>query len=258
MQISGSKVLMESLSTCTKVCQQGMATQTGIMSTARRHNAAGKLLYTYLLHRIVRKLSHPKSHSHCKRLSIRKFSLTDQTEKVITATQVWLERAVIGLNLCPFAKSVHLRQSIRYCVSEARNIKALSKTLVQELSYLQEADPDVCETTLLIHPYVLNDFLDYNDFLAIADEHIEELDLYGEIQIASFHPNYRFAGSGFGDEDITNFTNRSPYPLLHLIRETSIERALASIANPAIIFERNIKTMQRLGNDGWKRLWTVS
>lgn len=184
--------------------------------------------------------------------------IDNQSKKVIADTQLWLERAVIGLNLCPFAKSVHVRKGIRYCVSDARTTKALSQTLIQELTYLQETAPEVCETTLLIHPYVLNSFLDYNDFLAIADKHIEQLELYGEIQIASFHPQYRFAGSGFADEDITNYTNRSPYPLLHLIRETSIERALASISNPSIIFERNIKTMQLLGNDGWKRLWTVS
>lgn len=180
---------------------------------------------------------------------------TTQTEAVIIATQQWLERAVIGLNLCPFAKAVHVRKGIRYCVSEARDTEALSQTLIHELSHLQRTDPAICETTLLIHPYVLTDFLDYNDYLSRADQHIEDLNLSGEIQIASFHPQYRFAGSGPADQDIENYTNRSPYPLLHLIREQSIERALASSSDAAVIYERNIKTMHRLGHEGWKNLW---
>jgi uncharacterized protein len=176
---------------------------------------------------------------------------TDHT--FIADTQTWLTRAVIGLQLCPFAKAVHLKNQIRYVVSHARQPQALLETLVQELQHLVQADPQVIETTLLIHPDVLTDFFDYNDFLDIADAALLELDLDGVLQIASFHPQYQFAGT---DPDaIENHTNRSPYPTLHLLREASIESAMQNFEGADAIVDRNIATLQHLGLEGWRKLW---
>lgn len=171
---------------------------------------------------------------------------------IIACTQAWLEKAVIGLNLCPFAKAVHVKNQIRYAVSKARTPEALLADLIGELNILHAADPAQLDTTLLIHPKVLTDFLDYNDFLDVADAAIDNLGLTGEIQIASFHPHYQFAGSG--PDDIDNYTNRSPYPTLHLLREESIERAVAAFPDAADIFEKNIATLRRLGHTGWRLL----
>ncbi len=170
----------------------------------------------------------------------------------IEATQHWLEQAVIGLNLCPFAKAVHSKQQIRWVHSTARDTGALLAELVQELHALAAADPERIDTTLLIHPQVLNDFFAFNDFLALADVALEHGGLEGEIQIASFHPHYQFAGSAA--DDICNFSNRSPYPTLHLLREASVERALAASPDAATIYERNIETLKRLGHRGWAGL----
>jgi uncharacterized protein len=171
----------------------------------------------------------------------------------IDDTRQWLERAVIGLNLCPFAKAVHVKSQIRYVVSEAQNIDHLVEDLIDELTTLAEADPEKIDTTLLIHPHVLNDFLDYNDFLDIADRVIAEMKLEGEIQVASFHPQYQFADTEI--DDITNFTNRSPYPTLHLLREASVARAVAAFPEASEIFEKNIATLRTLGRAGWAALW---
>ena len=173
-----------------------------------------------------------------------------EAEQIVVATRTWLEKAVIGLNLCPFAKPVKNR--IRYAVSEADSPEALRADLVDELQTLAEADPEEIETTLLIHPRVLSDFLDYNDFLEVADETLEDLDLVGEIQIASFHPRYQFAGTE--PDDIENYTNRSPYPMLHLLREASVEAAVDSHPDTHKINERNVETMRALGHEGWRRL----
>lgn len=174
--------------------------------------------------------------------------------EVIDATRLWLERAVIGLNLCPFAKAVHLKRQIRYVVSAAADEEALLADLAHELSLLAEADIEEVETTLLIHPGVLGDFLDFNDFLDVADAAVAELGLEGELQVASFHPAYRFEGSS--PDDIENFSNRAPYPTLHLLRESSIDKAVAAFPDAANIYERNIETLRALGPAGWQRLWT--
>lgn len=183
--------------------------------------------------------------------------MSDRGAKVhasyIEATRAWLERAVIGLDLCPFARSVHLSNRIRFCVSDARRPETLLEDLARELIALQEADPDACETTLLIHPWVFGDFLDFNDFLDAVDGAIEELGLEGEIQVASFHPDYQFAGTV--PDDIENYTNRSPYPTLHLLRESSIERAVAAHPDIDGVPEKNIRTLRALGIEGWRRLW---
>jgi hypothetical protein len=178
---------------------------------------------------------------------------TPTDESVIAATRIWLERAVIGLNLCPFAKSVHVKDQIRYVVSAATTPEELLAELVRELEVLAEASPEKIDTTLLMHPQVLGDFLDYNDFLDVADGALEELQLDGILQIASFHPDYQFDGTEF--DDISNFSNRSPYPTLHLIREDSIEQAVAAFPDAADIYERNIETLQRLGVAGWRALF---
>lgn len=170
----------------------------------------------------------------------------------IEATKAWLEKAVIGLNLCPFARAVHVRNQIRYVASEAETPEALLVDLIRELQTLASTDAEEIETTLLIHPRVLTDFLDYNDFLDVADAAVAELGLEGEIQVASFHPQYQFSGTG--PDDIENYTNRSPYPMLHLLREASVERAVETLSDPAEIYERNIETLRRLGPEGLRRL----
>jgi hypothetical protein len=181
-------------------------------------------------------------------------STTSPRGDAIAATRRWLERAVIGLNLCPFAKAVHLKQQIRWVESAATNPETLRDELLRELELLRDTPTEQVETTLLIHPQVLGDFDDYNDFLDVADAALVQLGLEGELQIASFHPDYRFAGTE--PDDIENHSNRSPFPTLHLLRESSIERAVAAFPDAADIYERNIETLQRLGHAGWRRLWT--
>jgi hypothetical protein len=173
-------------------------------------------------------------------------------EAAIAATRDWVERAVIGLNLCPFAKSVQAKNQIRYALSAAQTPEDLLADFIAELHLLQAADPSDIDTTLLVHPGVLADFLDYNEFLALADAAIAGEALEGEIQVASFHPHYQFAGTQPGD--IENCSNRSPYPTLHLLRESSIARAVAVFPDAGQIFERNMETLRRLGNEGWRRL----
>jgi uncharacterized protein len=170
----------------------------------------------------------------------------------ILDTKTWLERAVIGLNLCPFAKAVHVKGQIRYVLSEATSVETLIENLLLELNHLANASVEEIDTTLIIHPHVLSDFLDYNDFLEVADGAVEELGLTGEIQVASFHPQYQFADTE--PDDITNYTNRAPYPTLHLLREASVERAVAAFPEAAEIFEKNMATLEKLGHDGWRAL----
>ena len=170
----------------------------------------------------------------------------------IEDTRHWLERAVIGLNLCPFAKAVHVKEQIRWVESPAEDPEQLLEDLVRELRFLVAADPAKVETTLLIHPRVLTDFLDYNDFLDVADAAVESLGLAGVLQVASFHPDYQFAGTA--PDDAENLSNRSPYPTLHLLREDGIDAAVAAFPEAATIYERNIETLRRLGLQGWQRL----
>lgn len=177
-------------------------------------------------------------------------SVTD--EAVIAATRRWIERVVIGLDLCPFAKLPYSRDAIRYVVSTASTTTALRADLRRELLTLVDRDPIDLETTLLIHPRVLCDFLDYNDFLDEADAILVELELEGVIQIASFHPDYQFADAAANA--VENLTNRSPYPMLHLLREASIERASDSTIDIDAIPVRNIETLRRLGKEGWHKL----
>ncbi|MBV8605261.1 MAG: DUF1415 domain-containing protein [Pelomonas sp.] len=167
-------------------------------------------------------------------------------------TRAWLEKAVIGLNLCPFAKSVHVNQRLRYVVSAATTPEDLLRELAAEMLLLRRSDPDEVETTLVIHPQVLEDFLDFNDFLGAADALVEDLELDGVLQIASFHPRYQFEGTEV--DDMSNYSNRSPYPTLHLLRESSIDRAVESMPDTDAIYENNLATLDKLGIDGWKKL----
>lgn len=172
----------------------------------------------------------------------------------IAATRMWLERAVIGLNLCPFAKAVHHKQQIRYAVTAASNADELLAELAHELGLLAGADAATLDTTLLIHPRVMTGFHDYHFFLAEADALVRNLELDGVLQIASLHPGYEFAGSA--PDAIENHSNRSPYPTLHLLRESSIDRAVAAFPDASAIYDRNIATLRQLGHAGWQQLWT--
>jgi hypothetical protein len=173
-------------------------------------------------------------------------------DAVVAATVEWVEKAVIGLGLCPFARPVHVQKRIRFAVTTARDIDRLADVLQTELETLAESPPETIETTLLVHPLALQDFLAFNDFLEVADEIVEEMGLAGVLQVASFHPDYQFEGSAA--DDIENYTNRSPYPTLHLLREESIERAVAAHPDTEQIFRTNIETLKRLGHEGWSRL----
>lgn len=175
----------------------------------------------------------------------------EERDRIVADVRHWLTRAVIGLNLCPFAKSVHVKGQVRYVVSEARDEEALLDDLERELGLLAEADPEQVDTTLLIVPHALADFLAYNDFLYFADRMLGSLRLEGTLQIASFHPQYQFEGTG--PDDIENFTNRAPYPILHLLREDSIARAAEAFPEAEDIYERNMETLRSLGHAGWLR-----
>ena len=177
----------------------------------------------------------------------------DPAAPFIRDTVQWLEKAVIGLNLCPFAKAVYVKQQVRFVLSDASTPEALLEELAEELVLLRDIDPDQVDTTLIVHPDVLTDFLDYNDFLDNADAAVEALDLQGVIQVASFHPDYQFAGTM--PDDISNYTNRSPYPTLHLLREASIDRAVEAFPDADVIVERNVKTLDALGHAGWAKLF---
>jgi hypothetical protein len=172
--------------------------------------------------------------------------------RVVEDTRRWVQRAVIGLNLCPFAKSVEVKQQVRYVVSGAANAKRLLADLKRELLTLATADPVEWDTTLLIAPDGFAEFLEFNDLLERADRLLVDLDLDGVLQIASLHPHYQFADKEA--DDITNYTNRAPYPTLHLLREESVDRAVAAFPHPEAIFETNMQTMQRLGPAGWAAL----
>lgn len=167
-------------------------------------------------------------------------------------TRRWLERAVLGLDLCPFARGPWESGRVRIAVSAATTPETLAMTLEQELQRLVEADPTRLETTLLVHPDAMRDFLDYNDFLDVADALLDAMSLEGVIQIASFHPEYRFADTP--EDDPANCTNRSPFPTLHLLRESSIARAVAAFGDTATVVERNIETLRRIGETGWRAL----
>lgn len=171
----------------------------------------------------------------------------------IEDTQAWLEAAVIGLNLCPFAKAVHGKGQIRWVESAATQPRALLGELVAELKRLAAADPEAIDTTLLVCPHALHDFLDFNDFLDVADGALEDLELDGTLQIAAFHPQFQFAGTA--PDDPGNFSNRAPHPTLHLLREASLDRAVAAFPEAETIYERNIATLRGLTPAQWRAVF---
>lgn len=172
---------------------------------------------------------------------------------ILDATVQWLERAVIGLNLCPFAKSVHVKGQIHYAVAAAQNRTDLLAELATELLALHGADPQLRDTTLWILPDQFPEFLDFNHFAVEAERLLDGMDLTGVLQIATFHPQFQFAGTL--TDDITNYTNRSPYAALHLLREDSIDRAVAAFPQAEAIYQKNMQTLQNLGHAGWVGLW---
>ena len=173
-------------------------------------------------------------------------------EAIIAATQRWVERAVIGLNLCPFAKGVQSKGQVHYVVSHADDAPSLLIDLKQQLQDLHHSDPAQRDTTLLIAPLAFPDFLDFNDFLDLADRLLRKMRLDGDYQIASFHPQFQFADAEV--DDISHYTNRAPYPILHLLREESIDRAVEAFPDAALIFEKNMETLRALGPAGWQAL----
>lgn len=174
-------------------------------------------------------------------------------DTVMADTVRWLEYAVIGLNLCPFAKGVHTKGQVHYVVSEAIDTSGLLEELRRELTALAEISADERDTTLLIAPQQrLDDFLDFNDFLERVDKLVDVMNLGGILQVASFHPRFQFADADV--DDITNATNRAPYPTLHLLRESSIDHAVQAFPDAAMIYERNMQVLQDLGTRGWEKL----
>lgn len=170
----------------------------------------------------------------------------------IASTAAWLDAAVIGLDLCPFARAVRAQNALRIALSAATDWPALRLDLADELARLVAADPAVIETTLLVCPDLPAGFDEFNQFLDDADDTLVGLDLEGVVQVASFHPDYCFAGTEA--DDVTNATNRSPHPTLHLLRESSVERAVAAFGDTDAICDANLKTLRELGGAGWERL----
>lgn len=174
-------------------------------------------------------------------------------DTVLADTRQWIEKAVIGLNLCPFARSVYVKNQVRIVVSRARHLDAFLDELDRELDLLQATPAEEIDTTLLVHPTLFPDFEVFNDFQNVVDDVVAEHELEGIIQVASFHPQFQFEGTA--PDDVTNCTNRAPYPTLHLLREDSVERAIASDAGDAEkIVERNLQTLRDLGAEGWRQL----
>ncbi|MCF8146960.1 MAG: DUF1415 domain-containing protein [Sulfuritalea sp.] len=182
--------------------------------------------------------------------------MTDFEITAIEDTKKWLLAAVVGLNLCPFAKAVVVKDMVRYRVCSSADSADLLVMLREELLHLAQADPNTLDTTLLIAPKALPDFLDFNDFLAQCDDVLIGLKLDGVLQVADFHPHYQFGGTDVND--IENFTNRTPYPTLHLLREDSIDKAVQAYPDASLIFERNIEVLNTLGHQAWAQLGIAS
>jgi hypothetical protein len=177
-------------------------------------------------------------------------------EEVLAQTRRWLEQAVIGLNLCPFAKSVYVKDQVRLVVSQAKHLDAFLDDLDRELELLKTTPAEEVDTTLLIHPTLFPEFLVFNEFLDVADSVLTDHELEGVVQIAPFHPDFVFEGED--EADMSHFTNRAPFPTLHLIREDSLERAIESFGDTDVIYERNMDVLRKLGHEGWRHLMTAT
>jgi hypothetical protein len=172
--------------------------------------------------------------------------------RAVDDTRRWLERAVVGLNLCPFAKAVLVKQQVHFCASEAQDAAGVLDDFARELDALVALPAQERDTTLLVLPHAFADFLDFHDLTQRAERLVRKRGLEGVVQVASFHPRFVFAGTG--EDDITNYTNRSPWPTLHLLREESIDRAVAAFPDASAIYEANMATLRRLGPEGWRAL----
>ena len=173
-------------------------------------------------------------------------------KRVVGDTRRWLERAVIGLNLCPFAKAVSVRGQIHFVVSDARNSHELLNDLRQEMDDLLACSEKDRDTSLLVAACCMGNFQEFNVLLGRADQLLRKQGLEGILQIASFHPDYQFADAAA--DALGNFTNRAPYPTLHLLRESSVDHAVAAFPDASLIVDRNLETLQRLGEEGWRAL----
>jgi len=176
----------------------------------------------------------------------------DAARQVAADIQRWVDKAVIGLNLCPFAKAVQIKGQVRYAVSDATDEEGVLTDLEAELMLISETDPEKIDTTLLILSEALHDFYEFNDFGDLCDRLLKRMRLVGELQVATFHPAFQFADTD--PDDIGNYTNRSPYPILHILREDSIDRAVEAFPEAETIYEKNIETLENLGLDGWNKL----
>ena len=170
----------------------------------------------------------------------------------IEDTQRWLMQAVVGLNLCPFAKAVVTKNLVRYRVCLSTEPADVLKLLREELQHLSSTDESLLDTTLLIAPHLLPDFYEFNAFLSDCEDVLLDMNLEGVLQIADFHPQYTFAGED--PQGMSHFTNRTPYPTLHLLRESSIDKAVAAYPDAALIYERNMALLEKMGHEGWAAL----
>jgi hypothetical protein len=175
-----------------------------------------------------------------------------EADEIEQIARRWVERIVIGLNLCPFAKAVYVKQQVRFAITAAIQPDDLLAELEHETSVLIDTDPASLDTTLLIHPLGMLDFIDYHFFVGEADATLVRLELEGVLQIAGFHPDYCFARSEA--DDMANYTNRSPHPMLQLLRESSVDRAVAAFPDASEIFAGNIEKLRALGLDGLRKV----
>lgn len=176
----------------------------------------------------------------------------DVLAAAVADTQRWLERAVVGLNLCPFAKAVLVKQQLHLVATPQQDAAGVLQDFARELDDLVALDPQVRDTTLLVIPQGMEDFFSFHDLTGRAERLVRKRGLEGVVQVASFHPRFVFAG--VEEDDITNYTNRAPHPALHLLREESLDRAVAAFPDPAAIYEANMETLRRLGLEGWRAL----
>lgn len=175
----------------------------------------------------------------------------DNPEQVISHTKKWITDVVIGCNFCPFAAREVKRNSIRYHVETSSNLNTVLSSLMEECQRLDE-DPGIA-TTLIIYPENFTDFEDYLELLGIAEALLAKEGYEGIYQLASFHPEYQFGGTD--KEDASNYTNRSPYPMLHLLREEDVEKAIAGFPDPDSIPEKNIAFTKKMGREYMQQLW---
>jgi hypothetical protein len=174
----------------------------------------------------------------------------DGRSSVEAGIRNWLERGVLGLNLCPFARRPYEAGQVRIAVSEAATEDALVGEVETELHRLAQTEPAALETTLLAVPGHFDDFLDFNDYLDVIDALLVALEYEGRFQVVGFHPDYRFGDAP--TDDPAHATNRSPVPVLHLLREDSVERAVAELDDPDAIYRRNVERLRSLGLEGWQ------